>query len=232
MGRRIAAVDDHDAWVCRPHAPGELAGALVGSELTAAHRCGKSMWCDTSEGGPRLGLHLGMAGRIAIDEPPAPGAWDRFSLEFEDGGRMALRDKRRLSRVLLDPDLANLGPDAARIPRAAFRERVGRGQAPLKARLLDQSVLAGVGNLLADQALWEARLSPSVTPSSLTEEELDRLRRALRSAIRSASRRGGVHTGNFVEVRGRDGHCPACGQALERATIAGRTTYWCPDCQC
>ncbi len=231
MGRRISAVDDHDTWVCRPHAPGELAGTLVGRELTAAHRRGKSLWCDTSEGGPALGLHLGMAGRIEIDGPPAPRGWDRFTLEFEDGGRLALRDKRRLSRVLLDPDLTDLGPDAAQISRGAFRERVGRGQAPLKARLLDQSVLAGVGNLLADQALWEARLSPRTVPSSLTQDELDRLRRTLRSAIRTASRRGGVHTGNFVEARGRAGRCPACGQALERATIGGRTTYWCPECQ-
>src|SRR5215210_5907680 len=180
LRRRIVAVEDGDTFVCRPHAPGEISDALVGRELTAAHRRGKAMWCETSGDGPELGLHLGMAGRIVVDAPePATAAWDRFTLRFEDGGRLALRDKRRLGRVRLDPDLAGVGPDAATIGRDAFRARVARGSAPLKARLMDQSVLAGVGNLLADETLWRARLSPLHPAGELTEAELDRLRREL-----------------------------------------------------
>ena len=128
--RRIVDVDDDDSYVCRPHAPGEIADALVGRELTAAHRRGKAMWVETSDDGPVLGLHLGMAGRIALDEEPAPRGWDRFVVHFEDGGRLALRDKRRLGRARLEPDLAALGPDAAEISRDDFRARVGRGTAP------------------------------------------------------------------------------------------------------
>ena len=152
--RRIVDVDDADSYVCRPHAPGEIADALVGRELTAAHRRGKAMWVETSGDGPVLGLHLGMAGRIALDEEPAPRGWDRFVVHFEDGGRLALRDKRRLGRARLEPDLAALGPDAAEISRDDFRARVGRGTAPLKARLMDQAVVSGVGNLLADLAYF------------------------------------------------------------------------------
>src|SRR5882762_1332580 len=151
LGRRIAAVDDSDTYVCRPHAPGEIAAALVGRELTSANRIGKTMWLET-HGGPDLGRHLGMAGRIVIDEEPDE-RWDRFALVFEDGGRLALRDKRRLGRVRLEPDLSRLGPDAAVATRAEFRERVGRGGGPIKARLMDQGVIAGVGNLLADEIL-------------------------------------------------------------------------------
>ena len=228
LHRRIAAVDDADSYVCRPHAPGEIAAALEGRELTVAHRRGKTMWVETDDGGPDLGLHLGMAGRIAIDESPAPNHWDRFTLEFEDGGRLALRDKRRLSRARLDPDLEDLGPDAAEVSRAHFRDRVGRGTAPIKARLLDQSVVAGVGNLLADETLWRARLDPRRSCGELDLEDLDALRRALRAATRDAVRQGGVHTGRLVRERGRGGRCPACGTALERATVGGRTTYWCP----
>jgi formamidopyrimidine-DNA glycosylase len=88
-----------------------------------------------------------------------------------------------------------------------------------------------VGNLLADQALWQARLAPQRAVSSLSAEELDRLRRELRSAVRSAIRKGGVHTGRFVEARGPTGACPRCGRPLSRATVGGRTTYWCPVCQ-
>src|SRR4051794_25019502 len=130
LGRRIAAVEDTDTYVCRPHAPGELASALVGQTLTDAHRIGKSMWVET-DGGPTLGLHLGMAGRIVVDDAsegdPAPAneqprdLWDRFTVEFEDGGRMVLRDKRRLGRAVLDPDLSHLGPDAALVGRDEFR---------------------------------------------------------------------------------------------------------------
>src|SRR6266511_3053836 len=127
LHRRIAAVEDGDTYVSRPHAPGEIADALAGRELTAVHRRGKAMWCETSDDGPVLGLHLGMAGRIAIDEEPAPRGWDRFVVHFEDGGRLALRDKRRLGRARLEPDLAVLGPDAAEIGRDEFRVRVGRG---------------------------------------------------------------------------------------------------------
>ena len=228
LGREIVAVDDADTYVCRPHAPGELAAAFTGQTLVESHRRGKFLWVETAGDGPVLGLHLGMAGRIDVDRAPAPRNWDRFSLEFADGGRLALRDKRRLSRALLEPDFTHVGPDAAEVGRAAFRSRVGRGTAPLKARLLDQGVIAGVGNLLADEALWRARLAPKRPAGGLSEEELDRLRRELRAATRSAIRRGGVHTGEIIAQRRRDGHCPRCGHALARDTVGSRTTYWCP----
>ncbi len=239
LRRRIVAVEDGDTFVCRPHAPGELSDALVGRELTAAHRRGKAMWIDTSGDGPILGMHLGMAGRIVVDDAEAgdpkpagengrPARWDRFVLHFADGGRLVLRDRRRLGRVRLEPDLDAVGPDAATVSREAFRTRVGRGTAPLKARIMDQSVLAGVGNLLADEALWRARLSPLRAAGELDAAELDRLRRELRAAVRSAIRQGGVHTGALIAHRRREGRCPRCGTGLQRATVGGRTTWWCP----
>ena len=124
LGRRIVEVDDTDTWVCRPHAPGEIVAALRGRKLTAAHRQGKSMWCETSglgrsrTPGPTLGIHLGMSGRMvitqpggqpteggdrlagpyanALDDPRRNPVWDRFTLTFADGGSLALFDKRRL----------------------------------------------------------------------------------------------------------------------------------------
>jgi len=227
LHRRIAEVEDADTWVCRPHAPGEIGAALRGRELSTVHRLGKSMWVETG-GGPALGLHLGMTGVILIDEEPHPGVWDRFALGFEDGGRLALRDRRRLGRAVLEPDLSNLGPDAGEIGREEFRRRVGRGSAPLKARLMDQGVLAGVGNLLADEALWRAGLHPLRVAGEVSDAEVDRLRRALRRTIRDAIRKGGAHTGRLIPHRTPGGACPSCGTALERATVGGRTTWWCP----
>jgi formamidopyrimidine-DNA glycosylase len=234
LGREIVAVDDSDAYVCRPHAPGDIAAALKGRKLTAAHRRGKTMWVETDDG-PVLGLHLGMSGQIVVDDEAAgepdeiaPGRWDRFTLEFADGGRLILRDKRRLGRAVLDPDLSGLGPDAAEVSRDEFRKRVGRGTAPLKARLMDQSVIAGVGNLLVDEILWQARLSPLREAGDLSDDELDALRRAVRAATRSAIRRGGAHTGDFIPHRIRDGACPRCGEPLRYARVGGRSTWWCP----
>jgi formamidopyrimidine-DNA glycosylase len=228
LHRRIAEVYDRDTYVSRPHAPGEIAEALDGRELVAVHRRGKSMWCETSEDGPILGLHLGMAGRIAIDEEPSEQGWDRFVLCFEDGGMLALRDKRRLGRARLEPDLDALGPDAADVERARFRELIGRGRAPIKARLMDQGVMSGIGNLMADEILWRAYLDPRRQAEDLEAEELDRLWREMRSIIRMSVRRGHAGVSAVIPERRRDGHCPRCGTAMERATVGGRTTYWCP----
>jgi formamidopyrimidine-DNA glycosylase len=194
LDREIVAVDDRDTYVCRPHAPGEIAAALVGRRLTKAHRRGKFLWVET-------------------------------------GGRMALRDKRRLGRALIEPDFSHVGPDAAEVGRDVFRERVGRGILPLKAKLLDQGVIAGVGNLLADETLWRAKLSPRRPVGELSVDELDHLRRELRAAVRDAIRNGGVHTGRFMPAREKGGSCPRCRTLLARDTIGGRTTYWCPTCQ-
>ena len=233
LGRRIVAVDDRDSYVCRPHAPGEIADALVGHELASAHRRGKFLWLATDDG-PTLGLHLGMSGHIVLDAPADGDAsrWDRFSIDFDDGTRFALRDKRRLGRAVLDPDFSHVGPDAATVGRDEFRRRIGAGHTAVKARLLNQGAISGVGNLLADEILWRARIAPLRPTSELSVADLDRLRRELRSAVRSAIRKGGVHTGRFIGARRRDGVCPRCGHTpLGRATVGGRTTYWCPVCQ-
>ena len=229
LERRITGVDDSDTYVCRPHLPGEIAAALTGHTLAIAHRRGKFMWLETDDG-PALGLHLGMAGRIVVD-PEDGSRWDRFALEFEDGGRLVLRDKRRLGRAVLNPNFSHVGTDAAEVGRDEFRRLIGSGHTAVKARLLNQGAISGIGNLLADQILWQARISPLRSTSELSADDLDRLRREVRSAVRSAIRKGGAHTGRFVAARARDGVCPRDGHLLERGTVGGRTTYWCPVCQ-
>lgn len=229
LDRRISEVDDADTYVTRPHQPGELAEALHGHRFATAHRRGKFLWLETDDG-PTLGLHLGMAGRLMID-PAQTSRWDRFTVAFDDGSRLVLRDKRRLGRAVLNPDYSHIGPDAAEVGRAEFRRRIGSGHAPVKARLLDQGAIAGVGNLLADEVLWQARIAPGRRTDTLSEADLDRLRRELRKAVRLAIRDGGVHTLGFVKSRRSPDGCPRDGHALERATVGGRTTYWCPICQ-
>ncbi len=229
LGRRIVAVDDNDSYVCRPHIPGELASALTGHTLATAHRRGKFMWLETDDG-PALGLHLGMAGRILVD-PEDTTPWDRFTLEFADGGKLVLRDKRRLGRAVLNPDFSHVGQDAAEVGRDDFRRLIGAGATPIKARLLNQHAISGIGNLLADQILWQARISPLHSTADLSRNDLDLLRRELRAAVRSAIRKGGAHTGEFIQARGPEGVCPRDGHPLSRGQVGGRTTYWCAECQ-
>jgi formamidopyrimidine-DNA glycosylase len=253
LDRRITGVDDADTFVCRPHSPGELRQALTGRTLTAAHRRGKTMWCETSglDGspvpgppGPDLGIHLGMSGRIVVTAPdgwvaeggdppdrdaqPRKAEWDRFTLEFADGGRLALFDKRRLGRIILNPDIDALGPDAAEITLAQFRAVLSRGTIAVKARLLDQSKLAGVGNLLADEILWQAKVPPGTPVNNLERKDVDRLYRALRKVLAAAlAAGGGAHTGDVIAARRPGGSCPRCGAQMVHGTVGGRSTWWC-----
>jgi formamidopyrimidine-DNA glycosylase len=249
LNRRIAGVDDADTFVCRPHAPGEIRAALTGRMLTKANRRGKTMWCETSpvkgsdDPGPELGIHLGMGGRIVVtsgdgeaaeggdpwrrDAQPRKAEWNRFTLVFADGGSLALFDKRRLGRVRLNPDIAALGPDAAEVTPAEFRHLITKGSIAVKARLIDQSKIAGVGNLLADEILWKAKVSPSAPTSTLQRKDADRLYRATEAAITSAIGQGGVHTGEVIAARHPGGSCPRCGAEMVHGTVGGRSTWWC-----
>jgi formamidopyrimidine-DNA glycosylase len=140
---------------------------------------------------------------------------------------MLLVDPRRLGRVRLDPPVEKLGPDARTITPAQFRAAITRGDAPVKARLLDQHALAGVGNLLADETLWLARINPARSTSELSGPDADRLLRGLRRAVRTAIRSGGVHALSVVPYRKPDALCPRDGAPMVRGTVAGRTTWWC-----
>lgn len=243
LHRRIVEVDDSDTYVCRPHRPGEIRDALLGGRLVAARRRGKTLWCETDR--VPLGLHLGMAGKIIIAaedgtevdagdywaagrRQPGDDQWARFTLTFADGGRLMLVDPRRLGRVRLDPPVDELGPDAETITPAQFRAVLAAGgAAPVKARLMDQNRIAGIGNLLADEILWRARLHPARPVNSLTPAEITRLLRAIRAAIRAALRDGGVGTLTVVRARREGGSCPRDHALMVRGTVGGRTSWWC-----
>jgi len=238
LGRRIVAVEALDAWFLKGGlvAPA-VESALVGARLLAARRRGKLLVLDT-DGGHRLGLRFGMSGRLVVDG--AAGVenlryssnrdnpvWDRFVVHF-GGGSLRVNDPRRLGGVILDPDEDALGPDALGITAARLGATMAGSAAPLKARLLDQSRLAGVGNLMADEVLWRAGLSPKRAAGSLSPAEVRRLHRELRRTIDVLIERGGSHLGDLIPHRLPGGTCPRDGAPLQRATVGGRTTWWCP----
>jgi formamidopyrimidine-DNA glycosylase len=259
LEREITDVDDSDSYVCRPHAPGEIRAALLGRRLTAVHRRGKSIWCDTSgtdgsstdgsgmDGsgpiGPALGIHLGMSGKIVVadgqgHEIDGGDYWRRgrasgdhrfmrFGLTFADGGALLLVDPRRLGRVRLDPPVQRLGPDAQTITPAQFRAVFAKGTAPAKVRLMDQEAIAGIGNLLADQIFWRARVHPATPVDELDSGDVARLLRAVRWSVRSALANGGVHALPILSFRVEGAVCPRCGAPMAKGVVGGRTTWWC-----
>ena len=239
LGREIVAVDAPDAWFLKGGLDAATAvDALLGRELVTARRRGKLLLLDTSDEGPTLGLRFGMTGVLDVDGIDAvhdlryashrrDPAWERFTLHFTDGA-LRLRDPRRLGGVELDPDVERLGPDAGEVGAAALSRILSGSETPLKARLMDQSRLAGLGNLLTDELLWRAALDPGRPAGSLEPAELRRLHRHLRQTLDQLGERGGSHTGELQEARRRGGLCPRDHTALDRRTIGGRTTYSCP----
>ncbi|HWF14795.1 MAG TPA: DNA-formamidopyrimidine glycosylase family protein [Acidimicrobiales bacterium] len=225
--------------------PQRLRAALVGSQFIAARRRGKLMLLDIDDG-PTLGVRFGMTGGLVVDGQQAldrlrygPGVfeekWVRARVDFTDGGLLEVHDPRRFGSLELAPDESRLGPDALTATptdvRAALAVPPRAGPvAPLKARLMDQERLAGVGNLLADEILWRAGLDPG-RRTPLEDDELRALHKSLRSTLRQLDRKGGSHMGELMEERQPGGHCPRDGAELVHAQVGGRTTYWCPQHQ-
>ena len=239
VGRVITAVHAPDPWFLKDGLDRAAVSALVGLRVVAARRHGKLLVLDLSDG-TRLGLRFGMTGRLVVDgdapidellygpAPTSPNAptWVRFALEL-DPGRLELVDPRRLGGVTLEPDESTLGPDAATLRVDELRAALQSGRS-LKAVLLDQSRVAGLGNLLVDETLWHAGLDPTRPADTLSAAEQRALARSATRTVRRLTRRGGSHLGDLQDARIRGGTCPRCGSPLARATVGGRTTYWCP----
>ena len=237
VGRRIARVEAPDGWYLKGGTTAASLGVLRGATVTGTRRIGKLLLLDTD--GPVLGLRFGMTGRLVVDGA-APierlvysperldPAWVRFALGFRGGGRLEVVDPRRLGGVELDPPEERLGPDALAVTAAELRGALARSRAPVKAWLLDQHRIAGVGNLIADEVLWRAGIDPLRPARDLAPAAVRRLHRHLAPTILEMTDRGGSHTGDLYEARVRGGTCPRDGTPLLRRTIGGRTTYSCP----
>jgi formamidopyrimidine-DNA glycosylase len=243
VGRQLVAARRIGKQLLLDTGPGVRAGSTSAAEAPGA-ASGREAGIPPSserdhEDGPVLGLHLGMSGRVVVDGDSAGDpllyasnaenpAWLRFGVEFDDGGSMFLRDPRRLGAVELDPDEARWGPDASTVDRKTLDRVLSKSTAPLKAVLMDQARIAGLGNLLVDEVLWRAGLDPARPAKSLTADDRAALARMIRHTVRVLGRRGGSHTGELQSSREHGGRCPRDGAELLRRTFGGRTTYSCP----
>jgi formamidopyrimidine-DNA glycosylase len=254
-GATIAAAEILDPRLTRPVDPELVADALVGERIAAVERRGKYLlW--RLESGRTLVVHLRMTGSLRhapAGELPAD-AYRRAMLGLDTGAELAYRDVRRFGTwELLDeghlrPYFASrLGPEplapsftAARLARIAERRR-----APIKAVLLDQRRIAGIGNIYADEALWRARIHPRRPAGELDTTEIARLHRAIRAALRRGVELQGSTLTDYVTPDGESGGmqhefhvygrlgepCDRCGTGIERIVVGGRGTWLCPRCQ-
>lgn len=254
-GATIARAEIVDSRLTRPVDPAFVADALVGERIAAVERRGKYLlW--RLDSGRTLVVHLRMTG--ALRHAPAgelpDDAYRRATLALDTGAEVGYRDVRRFGTwELLDdghlrPYLAaRLGPEplapsftAARLARLLEGRR-----APIKAFLLDQRRLAGVGNIYADEALWRARIHPRRPAGELRHDEIARLHRAIRAALRRGVELQGSTLRDYVTPDGESGGmqrefhvygrlgepCDRCGRPIERTVVAGRGTWLCPHCQ-
>jgi formamidopyrimidine-DNA glycosylase len=255
VGRRFERVAIDDTRLVRPFEPAAVAAELEGERVAAVERRGKYLIV-RFESGRALLIHLRMTGSL---RHAAPGSLQedphrRAVVKLDDGSDVAYRDVRRfgtwhlLEPEEIDPYLAQrLGGEPLERAFTARRlgERLAGRRAPVKAALLDQRTVAGLGNIYVDEALWRARIHPLRPAGTITPVELPPLTRAIKDALRAGIARQGATLRDYAtpdgrrgrmqerfRVYGREGEpCTRCGTPIDKIRVAGRGTWYCPNCQ-
>lgn len=240
---RISRVEIRDERIVQGVSTQKLRRELNGHELTSTHRHGKYLFARTDEAG-WLVLHFGMTGALSLVQRGEEPRFTRFLLEFSDASCLAYESQRMLGQVswtdepgrFIEPH--DLGPDALAedLDASAFIGVMRGRRGLIKAALMDQSIVAGIGNVYADEILFQAGLHPKTTWPQLDEGDLKSLYRVMRRVLRVAARRGSridrLPSGYLLKERNAGAQrCPRCHAALQRGTFAGRTSYFCARCQ-
>lgn len=271
VGKAVASAHNYDSAKSFPNAPSDVAQFLVGATVTAIHRRGKMLLIELSSD-YTLMVHLKMTGQLVFVAETnlrwggghpndsligtLPDHTTREHLDFADGSRLYFNDLRKFGYMKLVP--------TASVPEVEFMKRIGpepledaftgdvllarlqrRKNTSIKATLLDQTVLAGVGNIYADESLWAANIHPETLVRDLSLPSIEYLTSEIKAIMRLSIAKGGSTDKNYVDAEGkkgsylkfahvfrRDGQpCPRCGTTIEKSRVAGRGTHFCPTCQ-
>lgn len=240
VGARVDAAHLLDARAVRPKGgPSALFTVIEGMELVGTSRHGKLLRANFADENGRavLGFRFGMTGRLLIDgvsvidqleyaSPRNTPAWDRFELLL-GGHHVVLRDQRCLGSVELDPLPGNGVPEASTITADELSTAFNGRRKPVKSALLDQSIIAGLGNLLADEVLWQAGLGPLRPVDTLSPREIAALSTQIVTTVTELTARGGSNTGDSFSLRSYDALCSRCSGSMRRDVVGGRTAWWC-----
>jgi formamidopyrimidine-DNA glycosylase len=241
IGRRIASVPRLDASVVRHAEPQALAAQLVGSRVVATYRHGKLLFAGLSHGS-HLVLHFGMTGDLKVHAPGEEPRHARLVLDFDQGDSLSYVCMRKFGYLSLTDDPEGFvrglgwGPDALnQLDERTFAAGLATTSSPVKAALMDQRRWAGIGNLYADEALFQARIRPAVQSDRLGPRRVHRLYETVKEVLGTAVERGAdfeaYPDGYLLTNRGPDVPCPRCGTGLRSTKIGGRTTIYCTRCQ-
>lgn len=269
VGKKITS-EQHDTEKGFPNAPADVANFLIGAEIIGVHRRAKVLMIELGNGYSIM-IHLKMTGQLVyVDSATRFGAGHpndslinalpdkstRVSLHFSDGSTLFFNDQRKFGWVKLLPTIE--------VPNIAFMQKVGpeplaadftpeefaarftrRARTSIKAAILDQSVVAGVGNIYADESLWGAKIHPQRLTGSITPAEFVALYTDLRAVMNLAIEKGGSSNDTYINAEGKKGSymdfarvfrreglaCPRCGTTIEKLRVVGRGTHICPHCQ-
>jgi len=251
LHQRITGVDVRSAYVLKGVSARELERRLKGRSFESSCRHGKHLFV-RADGDLWLRLHFGMTGslRYSKDQEQAPrpasaeasaGRHTRVLFVFANAHCLAFEDQRKFGEVSLVEDVdeylrkRGLGPDALDISLSQFRELLGTHRGAVKTILLNQKLIAGIGNIYADEILFRARIHPATQVSALKEKKVAKLFRAtrdiLKKAIEAKADMDRMPKSWLLRHRGKGGKCPRCGRELKSATIGGRTAWFCAHCQ-
>jgi formamidopyrimidine-DNA glycosylase len=238
-GRTVRRVDVPDVELVRNRATRDLNSALDGHRFGSPRRHGK--WLIAPVGEVDVLMHFGMTGALTWSSTDADRHVHDRVIFVCDGGELRYNNMRRFGGVWLAENgdertavTGPLGPDAAVIAQEEFASLLTSRRGAIKAALMDQRLLAGIGNLMSDEILWRARVRPTVSVQKLDVRRKKRIFEALRAVVSESSRYGRVPHGARWLTRVRDDRaaaCPRCGSPLRRGTVAGRTAVWCSRCQ-
>jgi formamidopyrimidine-DNA glycosylase len=241
LGRQIAVVPHIDNSMVRHADPLALVAQLEGSHISSTHRHGKLLFANLSRGG-HLVMHFGMTGDLKCHPPGEEPRHARLVLDFETGDSMTYVCQRKFGYLSLadDPEefvsALGWGPDALNgLDETVFAAGLASTRTPIKAVLMDQRRWAGIGNLYADEALFQAHIAPTVPGNELGPRRRRRLFSAIKEVLRTAVSRGAnfdaYPDGYLLTARVPNAPCTNCGASLSATKVGGRTTIYCPRCQ-
>ena len=248
IGRRITAIDLFYEGIVRQPSVDEFRSRVIGQRITGLTRRGKYLFFSLSSG-EVLVMHMKMTGSLLVD--PADNRFTRAILHLDNGTALHFWDPRKFGAMWLAENesvvAGKLGPEPLEegFTSEVLAQRLHKRTAPIKPALLDQSVIAGIGNMYTDEALFAARIHPLKPAGSLSGDEIERLHSAIKSVLGKALESKGASVRNYIRPDGKPGtahdefnvahgvgkNCPNCGTPIKRIVVRNRGTYFCPNCQ-